>query len=372
MILNLKLIKKFDWALIIPMLLLMGLGSLAIFSATAAGKAPGSQAAFLDRQLASIFIGCALFFLFSLINYRILKKISLPIFIFIVIMLVLVLTFGSNINGATSWFRFGARGFQPVELVKLAMIIVLANFFSRNFRRLNEFKYIAASFAIMFIPLILILLQPDPGSAFVILCIWSGLILAAGIRKTHVAILIAFAVMGGIFGWKFALKDYQKARVTTFISPYMDPKGRGYNAIQSVIAVGSGGFWGKGVGNGSQGRLNFLPERHTDFIFANIAEELGFFGVSFLFILYAILLWRLIAIALKANDNFARFAVIGITFMIFTHIVENVGMNIGVMPITGIPLPLVSYGGSNLVVTLASLGIAQSILVHNINPLKYE
>lgn len=369
MILNLKLTKKFDWVLIASILLLMGLGSLAIFSATA-GNLGANQAAYFNRQIASIFLGLVAFFLFSLINYRILKKISFPIFVFIIVVLALVLVFGKRINGATSWFRFGTRGFQPVELAKLAIIVILANFFAKNFRRLNEFKYIAASFIITFIPLILILLQPDPGSAFVILCIWGGLVLVAGIRKMHIAILLALAALGGLFGWRFVLKDYQKARITTFIKPYSDPKGRGYNAIQSVIAVGSGGIFGKGIGNGSQGRLNFLPERHTDFIFANIAEELGFSGVLFLFALYIVLLWRLMRIALKASDNFARFFAIGTMLMIFTHIAENIGMNIGVMPITGIPLPLVSYGGSSLIVTLASLGIAHSILIHSVNSLK--
>jgi len=363
-------LKKIDFVLIIAVVLLTGLGFLAIFGATF--NKLNNQLSFLNRQVIAFAIGVIVFFLFSLINYRNLRKFSFLIFVASAALLILVLVIGKKVNGATSWIDFGFMNFQPVEFIKLAMIIILANFFAKHFRKLNQFKYIALSFLVVAIPICLILFQPDPGSAFVIFCIWAGLVLAAGIRKMHIIILILLAITGSLFGWRFVLKDYQKARVTSFANPYQDPKGRGYNAIQSVIAVGSGGVFGKGIGNGSQGRLNFLPERHTDFIFANIAEELGFVGVSFLLILYGILLTQIFKIALKANDNFARFLAIGIALMIFTHVLENVGMNIGIMPITGIPLPLISFGGSNLVVTLAALGIMQSILIHKVNPLKDE
>jgi len=359
--------KGFDWIIIAATLFLFGLGCLAIFSATL-GKTNGGVS-FLSRQLEAAVVGILFFLLFMWIDYRALKKISFIIFVFLVVILIAVLLFGSKIKGMYGWLNFGILRLQPVELVKLAMIIILAKFFARNFRKLNEFKYIVASLVITLIPVGLVLCQPDAGSAFVILSIWAGLVLIVGIKKMHIFILVMLAAATGILGWKFALKDYQKSRVVTFLNPRNDPKGRGYNAIQSVIAVGSGGFFGKGIGNGSQGRLNFLPERHTDFIFANIAEELGFFGVMFLLVLYTILLWRIVRAALSANDNFARFLAIGVGLMIFTHILENIGMNVGLMPITGIPLPLVSYGGSNLVVTLAALGLVESILIHNINPL---
>lgn len=364
---NLRKIKKFDWMLIASIMFLLGLGMLAIFSASA-GK-PDGQLSLVFRQIAAGFIGISLFFIFSFLDYRALKRASLPLYFINIALLIAVLFFGKEINGAKSWFRLGVINFQPVEFSKVVMIAVLAGFFSRHFRRLNQFRYVLVSLVITLVPIFLILLQPDPGSAFVIFSIWAGLILVAGIKKAHMLILAFAALAGGIFGWKFILKDYQKARITSFINPYSDPRGRGYNAIQSIIAVGSGGIFGKGIGNGSQGRLNFLPERHTDFIFANIAEELGFLGVALLLAGYAVLLSRQIIIAAMSHDNFSRFLVIGAALLIFTHIVENAGMNIGLMPITGIPLPLLSYGGSSLIFMLVSLGVSHSVAVNKIDPI---
>ncbi len=363
----LKKLKKFDWIFFGAMSLLLGLGLLAVFSATA-----NSSLTLFHKQSFAVLLGLILFFFFLSVDYRIFKKISSAIFIFLLVVLIGVLIFGSRIKGALSWFRFGFFGFQPVEFVKIAMIIVLAKFFTKNFRRLKNFRFIIVSFIIVAIPAFLVIIQPDIGSAFVILCIWAGMILVAGIKKSHVAILLIVAMSIGLCGWKFGLKDYQRSRITSFMNPYEDPQGEGYNAIQSVIAVGSGGFWGKGIGNGSQGQLNFLPERHTDFIFANIAEEMGLVGISFLMVLYTILLLRIIKIAFEANDNFAKFLVIGVALMIFVHILENVGMNIGIMPITGIPLPLISFGGSNMIVTLSSLGIVESVLTHKTIILKED
>lgn len=361
-------LKKFDWILGVSAIFLLAIGYISIFSATMEISSKGlSHPA---RQAIAIFIGTILFFLFTWIDYRILKKISFLIYIALLAILILVILFGSKIKGTSGWFRFGSFGLQPVEFVKIAMIIILAKFFSKNFRRLNQLKFIIASGVITIIPIGLVLLQPDAGSAFVIFCIWAGLALVAGIKKTHLALLIILAAAAGILGWRYGLKEYQKSRVTSFINPYSDPQGRGYNAIQSIVAVGSGGIFGKGIGNGSQGRLNFLPERHTDFIFANICEELGFTGAIFILVLYAILLWRIISAALKVNDNFARFLIIGFAVMITTHILENIGMNIALMPIAGIPLPLLSFGGSNIMVTLISLGIIESALIHKTEKLE--
>jgi len=363
----LKKFRKFDWIFIITVILLLGLGLLSVFSTTAS-----ISLTLFHKQSFAVLLGLVFFIFFSSIDYRLFKKMSSAIFVLLFVILIGVLIFGDRIKGALSWFRFGAFGFQPVEFVKIAMIIVLAKFFTKNFRRLKNFRFILVSLIIVFIPTILIVIQPDIGSAFVIVCIWIGMTLVAGIKKSHVAILLIVAMAVGLCGWKFGLKDYQRSRITSFVNPYEDPQGQGYNAIQSVIAVGSGGFWGKGIGNGSQGQLNFLPERHTDFIFANIAEEMGLIGVSFLMALYAILLLRIIKVAFAANDNFAKFLVIGVALMIFVHVLENVGMNIGIMPITGIPLPLISFGGSSMVVTLGSLGIVASVMTHKSIVLKED
>ena len=191
------------------------------------------------------------------------------------------------------------------------------------------------------------------------------MMLISGIRIRHLLIiLMIFSILAGI-GWGFFLKDYQKARILTFLAPTKDPLGQGYNVNQSIIAIGSGGFWGKGLGHGSQSQLNFLPEQHTDFIFATIAEEWGFFGISSILILWGIIFWRLFITAMGATTNFARLFIFGFMILLLAHISINIGMNIGFFPVTGIPLPLLSYGGSNLITMLATFGIIQNIKINN-------
>jgi len=208
----------------------------------------------------------------------------------------------------------------------------------------------------------LVLIEPDLGSAIVIFVIWLGLLSVSKMNKKHLAILLLSAVVLSIFSWSFVLKPFQKERIYTFLNPSKDPTGSGYNVMQSIIAVGSGSLTGRGVGRGFQSQLKFLPERQTDFIFASTAEELGLFASIFILLMFGIILLRLIRIARQARDNFGMYLTLGIFFMLLVQVVINIGMNIGLLPVTGIPLPFFSYGGSSLLTTMLSLGLVQSVM----------
>ena len=362
-------IKKIDWILVGAIILLLIIGILSIASIS---EARTGAFVIFKKQLIFAIIGLALLFLFIFIDYRFLRNYSavvLALYFISIILLILLFVFGSRIRGATSWFRFGSLsgglGFEPVEITKFALIALLAKYFSSRHIDFGLIRHIFISGFYVFIPTLLILLQPDLGSATLIIAIWVGMMLISGIRIRHLLIiLMIFSILAGI-GWGFFLKDYQKARILTFLAPTKDPLGQGYNVNQSIIAIGSGGFWGKGLGHGSQSQLNFLPEQHTDFIFATIAEEWGFFGISSILILWGIIFWRLFITAMGATTNFARLFIFGFMILLLAHISINIGMNMGFFPVTGIPLPLLSYGGSNLITMLATFGIIQNIKINN-------
>jgi rod shape determining protein RodA len=275
------------------------------------------------------------------------------------------LVFGARIRGAISWFRVGPFNFEPVELVKLIMILILAQYFSLRHIELYRIRHIIVSGIYIAIPTALIFFQPDLGSAMVLVFLWLGIVLIAGIKLRHLIILFLIGII--IFGiaWLGLLKPYQKERLLSFINPYLDPLGSGYHRIQSVIAIGAGKLLGRGLGQGSQSQLDFLPEQHTDFIFASIAEEWGFIGVCLFFILYFLFFWRIIKIALGSTNNFARLFCVGAAVVFLFQVFVNIGMNLGILPIAGISLPFVSYGGSNLIISFITFGIIQSIAVRN-------
>ena len=364
-----SVIKKFDWILIGAILLILAVGVLSIASTSQART--GAFAIFKKQVIFSI-IGLIMLFLFSFIDYRFLRNYSavvLMLYVVSVILLILLFVFGSRIRGATSWFRLdspaGSFGFEPVEITKFAIIALLAKYFSSRHIDFGLIRHIFISGFYVFIPTLLVLLQPDLGSAALLIVIWLGIMLISGIRMRHLLIiLMIFLILAGL-GWGFFLKDYQRARILTFLSPTKDPLGQGYNVTQSIIAIGSGGFWGKGLGHGSQSQLNFLPEQHTDFIFATIAEEWGFLGISLILILFGIIFWRLFTIAVNATTNFARLFIFGFMLLILTHVSINIGMNIGFFPVTGVPLPMLSYGGSNLIIILVTFGIIQNIKINS-------
>lgn len=300
-----------------------------------------------------------IFFLASFIDWRFLRRgdVLVYIFLFVLFVLVLVLVFGKTVNGSKSWFGLGGVSFQPSDLARLATIIILAKYFSRRHIEIANFKHIFVSGLYAFLPFILIFFQPDFGSAMTIFLIWLGMVFVSGISKKHLLTVFACGVLVFVGLWFFVFADYQKQRIVTFVNPLADVRGAGYNAMQSVIAIGSGGLWGKGVGYGTQSRLSFLPEYETDFIFAAFAEEWGFVGTTILLMLYLFVLWRVVQISMVGATNFETFFGLGVVIYFLSHMTINVGMNLGLLPVAGITLPFMSYGGSHLVTEFFAVGM---------------
>jgi rod shape determining protein RodA len=276
----------------------------------------------------------------------------------------LVLFWGTSARGTVGWIGLGFFNIQPVEIAKLSLIIFLASFISKKKSELGGMVRLAVSLILTSVMIFLVIKQPDLGSAMILSGIWLGMMLVSGINKKHFLFLFIFLLIVSTVSW-FFLADYQKDRINNLFNPELDPRGSGYNAIQSVVAVGSGGIAGKGLSHGSQSQLNFLPEKHTDFIFAVITEEMGLIGAIFILALYLVLLFRIRKIAQNCSENFGYLVTSGIMIMLFMQVFINIGMNIKIMPVTGITLPLLSYGGSSMIVVLAALGIVLNINLRN-------
>ncbi len=355
-------IRRFDWLLMGAVLLLMSLGLTSLFSLSSVNTLH-----FFQRQLLWTVVGLSLLFVSSLIDFRIFKTQGLVVLLFyllVVALLAILLLINYRVRGVEGWFRLGNVFFQPVEVAKLSLIILLAKFFSRRHIEIYRIQHLIVSGVYLGIPTLLVLVQPDLGSAIVLISIWVAIIVFSGMKLRHFFILLLLAILLSSFAWGFMLKPYQKSRITAFVNPYADPKGAGYQMIQSMIAVGSGRLWGKGLGYGSQSHLNFLPEAETDFIFAAFAEEWGFIGVIALLLFLYVILWRTVRIGQQSSDNFSRLYAIGFAAFIFVQSFIHIGMNMGIMPITGITLPFVSYGGSSLMVSLIGVGILQNIKIN--------
>jgi rod shape determining protein RodA len=351
--------KRFDWILAGAVILLLALSLAALYSISLSKSPPD----FLNfkKQLIFIVVGFAVFFFFSLFDYKWLRYYTTILYILTILLLVGVLIFGQEIRGTKGWFDFSFFNFQPVELAKLILIIFLSKYFSRGAHEIFRFKHILVSGIFSGILVGLILLQPDFGSAIILFFLWLGLLFLIGIKKSHFVLLIITILVLFAGAWFFLFKDYQKARIINFFDSGSDPLGRGYNITQAQIAVGSGMFWGRGIGFGPQSQLKFIPENQTDFIFAVIAEELGFFGSFLLLLLWGTIFWRIIKIAKNARDNFGLFLTVGTGIVFLIQIFINIGMTLGVAPVTGISLPFLSYGGSSLVLNMAMVGILESI-----------
>jgi rod shape determining protein RodA len=359
------LARKIDWLLVIAVCLLMILGIILIYSVAIGTQAEQNYLNF-KKQIVFFVLGFVLFFIIAIfIDYRFLIKASAPLYVMGIILLLAVLIFGKSIRGTTGWFDFGWFSFQPVELVKIFLIIYLARFLSEKAKYLTQLKYLILSSLGVILLMILVALQPDFGSALILFSLWAILIWLTGIKKSHFVIIVSILILGALMSWFFVLQPYQKQRVLVFLDPSLDPLGSGYNVSQAIIAIGSGGIWGKGLTFGSQSQLKFLPESQTDFIFAVLAEELGFLGIVLLLGLFALLFWRLIYWIKKNNDNFAVYLILATCVLFFAQMVVNIGGNLGLLPITGITLPFVSYGGSSLIANMILLGIAGSVIVRN-------
>lgn len=348
--------KEIDWSIILAILPII-LGSLATMTSF------GSETSFFTKQLIWVVVGLVLMFAIAFIDIRFLRdsRYVVMAYLFSLTLLILVLFLGKTVKGAKSWFDFGGFSFQPTDFVKILVIIVLAKYFSRRHVAIAQFKHLLISALYALVPIGLILLQPDFGSAMVLALLWLGMSLVSGISKKHILLVVGALILIFSISWLFLFKPYQKARIITFVNPTSDIRGSGYNAYQSVIAVGSGGVLGKGLGYGTQSRLNFLPEYQTDFIFAAFSEEWGFFGSIIVLFCFAFLMWRIKVHATRGASNFETLFCVGYMTMLFGHIVVNIGMNIGIMPVTGIPLPFMSYGGSHLLGEFIGLGILLSM-----------
>ncbi|MBP6857714.1 MAG: rod shape-determining protein RodA [Candidatus Pacebacteria bacterium] len=351
-----RFFRGFDWSILLAVvpLLLAGMTTMVSFS---------GDASLLDKQLLWVFVGIFIALSIASIDVRFLRDSRYVVISYILSLglLVAVLIFGKTVKGAKSWFDFGGFSFQPTDIVKLLVIIVLAKYFSRRHVAIAQFKHLAVSFLYAILPIGLILLQPDFGSAMVVGLLWIGMALVSGISRKHILMVFGVVVVAFSISWLFLFKPYQKDRIISFIHPTSDIRGSGYNAYQSVIAVGSGQIFGKGLGYGTQSRLNFLPEYQTDFVFAAFSEEWGFVGSLLILFCFCFLLWRVKVHASRGASNFETLFCVGYMLLLFGHIIVNIGMNIGIMPVTGIPLPFMSYGGSHLLGEFIGLGIVLSM-----------
>jgi rod shape determining protein RodA len=322
----------------------------------------GTENGFFWRQIIWLSVSSIALFVVSTIDWRFLRRSEFVMIIFGVSCFLLLLLFllGSVYKGAQSWFNLGSFAFQPVDFVKISVILLLAKYFSRRHVEIANIRHIIVSGFYAFLAFILVFLQPDFGSAIIIFLIWFSMIVFSGVSKKHLAFIFSSGIIIALILWFFVFEDYQKARIVSFVDPLSDLSGAGYNAYQSTIAVGSGEVLGKGLGLGSQSKLKFLPEYETDFIFAAFSEEWGFVGVIIIFTLYGIVFWKLVDISKRGSSNFETFYGLGLGAFLLSHFVVNVGMNIGLMPITGITLPFMSYGGSHLLAEFVAVGILMS------------
>ncbi len=354
-----RLIFNFEWILLLTVVALAGIGIINLYSATGSWQA-AAMPLYL-KQLLWLGGGLCLALLLCCFDYRHLEHFAIQGYVISIGLLLLVLLMGKTSMGATRWIPLGFFNLQPSEVIKVAMILLLARFFGRTAHPLGfSFAELWQPALLLLVPVVLILKQPDLGTALMVVFISVSMLLFAGLQRSTLLGLGLLGVLGATLGW-FGLHDYQRQRINTFLDPEADPLGSGYHIIQSKIAVGSGGFFGKGFMQGTQSQLSFLPERHTDFAFSVFAEEWGFAGSLVLLLGYLFLIIWGIYIARRAADRFGMFLAVGVTAMVFWHIVVNLGMVIGLLPVVGVPLPLFSYGGTSMVTTMIGVGLLMSV-----------
>ena len=352
-----RLWQDFDWLLFGAALLLCFTSLIEIYSSTMHEQ---SENYFL-RQLAWVILGVVFVFVIAALDYHVLSEHIPFLYVLALIALVYTLALGRSVSGSKSWVALGPVTIQPSEIIKMVVVVALARYLSelRESAYMTPVQILKAS-AICLLPMALVALQPDTGTALTYLPVLAVGLFIRGLRPTAlIGLILAFVLVLPV-SWYF-LKDYQKERILTFLEPERDPLGRGYQVMQSKIAIGSGGLLGKGLFNGTQNQLGFLPTRHTDFIFSVVGEELGFVGVSITLGLLAFIIFRSIYNAQTARDNLGLFIAMGVVGIYFFHVMENVGMVIGFMPTTGIPLPFLSYGGSSVLTAFIALGLVISV-----------
>ena len=326
----------------------------------------GQGTSLAPRQLFWLGVSFLVYVVLSTIDVRFIRRTSVVMALYFVSILLLIslLLFVHPVLGARAWFSLGPISFQPADLAKLALIALLAKYLSRRHVEIGDYRHIIVSGAYAFVLLFLILIEPDMGNAIIFGSLWLGMMLVSGISKKHLAILGLIGLIVASTLWFGGLKPYQRARIVSFVNPAGDIHGAGYNAYQAKIAVGSGEFFGKGIGYGTQSKLRFLPEYQTDFIFAAFAEEWGFVGIILLLSLYGLLFARLIQIARASATNFDAFFTLGILLLFAAHTALHIGINIGLLPVTGTTIPFMSSGGSHLLLEFGALGVITSLARH--------
>lgn len=354
--------RKLDWNFVIPILVLQVVGIINLYSATHGLGSISTDRLFLS-QLFWLFKGWIVFIIITIVDYQFFLRMAYLIYGLNLFALIAVIFVGKSALGAQRWLDLGIFSYQPSESMKLAVILILAKLLStKSFPRGMGLKDLAVPLLLVIgIPFAITAKQPDLGTAVMLFVIGSSILFFVKIRKAIVVALAVFMLFGATGAWFFGLHDYQKHRIYTFLDPNRDPRGKGYNSIQSKIAVGSGEITGKGFRKGTQSQLEFLPERHTDFIFSVLSEEFGFLGSLFTVSAFAFLFLAMIKIASQARDKAGALLTVGITASLFWHMFININMVIGLLPIVGIPLPLLSYGGSNMLTTMAALGLVSSV-----------
>lgn len=355
-------LKNFDWVIFSVVILLSAFGLMEIYS-VALGLGSRDLVNFY-KQVFFVVLGIILLFVFTFTDYRFLKSLNRYLYWFGVLILISVLIFGQTLNGTKGWFSIAGFGIQPVEFIKIILIIFLASYFSNLATKVKTLRHFIVSAVSTLIFVGLIILQPDFGSALVLMSIWLVMVIMAGFDKKYFIAIGFLAILLSGAAW-FTFKDYQKQRITTFLNPSYEScaKEECYNSFQAIIAVGSGGLTGKGVGFGSQSQLKFLPEAQTDFIFSVVAEEMGFFGVILILSFFSILYFRSISALKKINNDFGIYFILGVLGFILTHMFVNIGMNLGLLPIVGLPLPFISYGGSATLSLFIAVGIIENIII---------
>lgn len=359
------LFKGIDIWLVSAVILLSLLGLVTMFTFD-------GDNSFFKRQVVWILISAAALVIAMIPDYRFLRSGNTTFFLFlgVVALLILVLFFGEVVKGAQSRFDLFFFSLQPSDPAKLILIAVLAKYFSKRHELIGDFRHILISGMYAFLIFVLVFIQPDFGSAVILLLIWFGMVLISGISFKHLAIVgtLMLVAFGGM--WSFGFQDYQKERVLTFLNPLADIQGAGYNAYQSTVAIGSGQWFGKGIGYGTQSKLQFLPEYETDFIFAAFAEEWGLIGIVLLFSLFGVVVWRLLYHAIRGASNFEKLFAMGVSVLIISHFFIHIGMNIGLLPVTGTTIPFLSYGGSHLVTEFVAIGMV--IAMSRYTKVQYE
>lgn len=357
-------IKRLDWKIVLSVFVLSIIGLVSIYSISI-GKEDFSS---FKKQIMFLTIGFLMMFVISFLDWRGFKDNSyfvLFIYIICIVFLAGLFVFSPEIRGVKRWYRIGGFSFDPIGITSIALIIILAKFFSKRHVEMYKLGHIVLSGIYFLIPFVLISSQPNLGSALMLGIIWIGVLIVSGIKIKHFLILSLIAIIVFTLSWSLFLRDYQKKRIVSFLSPQTETLGINWSQTQSKIAIGSGGFLGQGFGSGSQTQHGFLSEPYTDFIFSAYAEEFGLVGIFIMLFFFLFLFWRIVRISFLAKSNFPRLFAMGLAIFIFSQALIHIAMNIGFLPVIGLPLPFVSYGGSNLIAIFIGLGILQSININS-------